>query len=444
MATDLTDRAGLAKDAYVYGYPLVFNTDQVRRYVKEGVGANPAAAFNTFSHARHLAGPADTFVTINNDTLYSMAQLDLSVGPLVLDVPATGERYYVLQFVDAWTNNIAYVGTRATGNEAGRFVIVPPGWSGDLPADAVVVQASTRIVSIVGRIACAGPDDVGAANSVQDQFLLRPLDPAAIPVGLPDKATSGVDSSDFFEDLRRLSQDLPPSSADVEHAPRFDPLGIGVTEPFQGLDGELATDLRSGYLAGQEVVEYASHHGSSPVDNGWTVGLHMFDYNVSALGLGTIDAPEWKIAEPAERFLDRAVAARLGLWGNHAYEAVYAQAFTDVDGDPLRGASTYRVLFDTEPPVGAFWSITLYDVPQYFLVDNPIDRYSIGDRTPGTRRADDGTLTVTISHAEPTDPAARANWLPAPDAAFRLVLRLYIPGPTILAGTYDFPPIIKA
>ena len=439
MATELTDRAGLAKDAYVYGYPLVFNVDQVRRYVNEGVGANPAAAFNTFSHARHLAGPADTFVTINNDTLYSMAQLDLSVGPLVLDVPATGERYYVLQFVDAWTNNIAYVGTRATGNEAGRFVVVPPGWSGDLPADAVVVQASTRIVSIVGRIACAGPDDVGAANSVQDQFLLRPLDLTAKPAGLPDKAASGEEGLDFFEDLRRLSQELPPSPADVEYATRFDPLGLAGTAPIQDPDGELAEQ----YLAGRDLVEHASHHGSAPVNNGWTVGLHMFDYNVAALGLGTIDAPEWKIADPAERFLDRAVAARLGLWGNHAYEAVYAQAFTDVDGAPLHGESTYEVHFDTEPPVGAFWSITLYDVPRYFLVDNPIDRYSIGDRTPGTRRADDGTLTVTISHAEPTDPLARANWLPAPDAAFRLVLRLYIPGPTVLDGTYGFPPITQ-
>ncbi|MEP6650353.1 MAG: DUF1254 domain-containing protein, partial [Lapillicoccus sp.] len=101
-------------DAFVYGFPLVYNLDQVRRYVDTGVGANPAAPLNTFSHARTLAGPADTFVTINNDTLYSMAQVDLSVGPVTLHVPDTQGHCYVLQFLDAWTNNFTYVGHRAT------------------------------------------------------------------------------------------------------------------------------------------------------------------------------------------------------------------------------------------------------------------------------------------------------------------------------------------
>jgi hypothetical protein len=124
---ELDANGELLTRAYLYGFPLVFNLDQVTRYVNQGVGGNPAAPFNTFSHARTLAGPADTFVTINNDTLYSMAQVDLGVGPVALHVPDTGGRYYVLQFVDAWTNNFAYVGHRATGTGEGDFLLVPPG-----------------------------------------------------------------------------------------------------------------------------------------------------------------------------------------------------------------------------------------------------------------------------------------------------------------------------
>ncbi len=131
-----------------------------------GVGSNPRAPFNQFSHARALAGPRDTFVTINNDTLYSMAQLDLSVGPVRLHVPDTGGRYYVLQFVDAWTDNFAYVGHRATGTGEGEFLLVPPGWSGEAPSGVTVIHVPTRVASIVGRWACAGhtkPSDPAAA-----------------------------------------------------------------------------------------------------------------------------------------------------------------------------------------------------------------------------------------------------------------------------------------
>ena len=177
------DESELVTQAYVYGFPLVFNLDQVTRYVTEGVGANPAAAFNTFSHARTLAGPEDTFVTINNDTVYSMAQLDLSVGPVALHVPDTGGRYYVLQFVDAWTNNFAYVGHRATGTGEGDFLLVPPGWEGQAPADHTVIRFPTTVASIVGRWSVAGDDDLPAAHELQDATTLTPLDPDAAPVG---------------------------------------------------------------------------------------------------------------------------------------------------------------------------------------------------------------------------------------------------------------------
>ena len=443
-ASDVSAR-DLAAEAYLYYYPLVENLAQVGRYVSTGVGSNPAAPFNSFSHAQKLADATDTFVTINNDTVYSMASLDLSVGPLRLDVPATGDRYYVLQFVDAWTNNIAYVGSRATGNDAGSFVILPPGWNDDLPAGLPTIEASTMIVSIVGRYACLGPADIPNVVALQQQLTLAPTESSApAPAGIPDVGVV-ADGLEFFEQARVLSQCFPEVAQDAAYASRFAALGIAdESSPYADPDPALADALIAGLAAGKAKMEAISHQGKAPVVNGWTVGLHMFDYNLHALGLGTIDEPAWKMDyEPEMRFALRAVADRLGLWGNNGYEAVYCQAFTDIDGQPLTGSAVYTMTFPEHPPVGAFWSITMYNIPDYYLVDNPIDRFSIGDRTDGIQHNPDGSLTITISHAKPTDPTARANWLPAPDDKFRLVFRLYIPQQPIINGTYEFPPITR-
>ena len=179
----------LAADAYVYGFPIVFDLDQVRRFVTTGVGANDAAPFNSFSHGRTLAGPDETFVSINNDTVYSIAQVDLSVGPVLLSVPDSAERYYVLQFVDAWTNNFAYVGKRATGTGARDFLLLPPDWEGEGIGDATAIRFPTRIATIVGRWACDGVDDLPAVHALQDAMTLTPLRRSLVPpTGLPDVA----------------------------------------------------------------------------------------------------------------------------------------------------------------------------------------------------------------------------------------------------------------
>ena len=136
----------------------------------------------------------------------------------------------------------------------------------------------------------------------------------------------------------------------------------------------------------------------------------------------------------------RAAAARAGLWGNHGYEAAYAGADVDGAGERLHGGASYRIHFSTTPPVGAFWSITMYEPPEYFLVANAIDRYSIGDRTPGLRQSADGSLTLLVQHADPGE-AERANWLPAPEGNFRLMMRMYQPGDTVLDGSYALPPV---
>jgi hypothetical protein len=430
----------LAQQAYVYGFPLVFNLDQVARYVDTGIGANPAAPFNAFSHARALATPADEFVTINNDTVYSMAQLDLSVGPVLLTVPDVGDRYYVLQFVSAWTENFAYVGKRATGTAAGRFLLVPPGWSGDAPDDATVIAFPTITASIVGRWAVDGDDDLPAVHTLQDATTLSPLDPSARSEGVPRPAASGDEALDFWERYRVWSQRNPPPARDLAIQDAFAELGLTGDKPIT-THHRSAAALREGHQRGGAALAQVLKGGHAPEVNGWLINLHAFDYNLDHFGIGTIDAPGWRIEEPMERLVMRAGAALGGLWGNHGYEAAYVSVYVDDAGEQLTGAHRYELTLDPPPPNDAFWSLTMYDVPNYFLVDNPIRRYSIGDRTPGIVTGSTGGVTITISHDEPADATARANWLPAPVGEFRPLLRVYVPGGDVLDGTYEVQPI---
>ncbi|WP_109525817.1 MULTISPECIES: DUF1254 domain-containing protein [Nocardia] len=435
----------VAAHAYLYGFPLVFDLEQVQRAVHEGIGSNPAAPFNTFSHARTLAGPADTFVSINNDTVYSMAQLDLSVGPVALHVPDTAGRYYVLQFIDAWTDNFAYVGHRATGTGTGDFLLVPPDWDGTVPAGSTVIRFPTRVASILGRWACSGADDLPAVHALQDATTLTPLDSAAEPSGLPSPDPAVGANLLFFEKLRVWSQAFPPADRDRELQDSFASIGIGDVgaSPYVSPDVETASALYTGLAAGEKELDSVLLHGASLESNGWKLTFHAFDYNLDFFEVGTLDDPRFKTADPKVRILERAGAAKGGLWGNHAYEAAYLVTYVDDQGRRLNGANTYTLRLDPTPPVGAFWSLTMYSMPDFFLVANPIDRYSVGDRTPGTVLEDSGAITITISHTAPTDPVAFANWLPAPAGDFRPILRMYEPAPSVLDGTYAVPAITR-
>lgn len=444
--TDEGSAAALAVRAYVYGFPLVSDLEQVGRLTTTGIGATPAAAFNTFGHAAALAGPRDTFVSINNDTIYSMAQLDLSVGPLLLEVPDTAGAYYVLQFVDAWTDNFAYVGKRATGTGAGQFLLTPPGWDGRVPGGTTRIAVPTRVASIIGRWACDGPHDVARVRDLQARITLTPVDPrASSPIGLPVPDSEVPDALLFWEKLRVWMAAFPPAERDQKLQQAFSPLGLLTTgdSPYRDAHSGVAASLIAGQAAGQEALENALSSGNGPSDNGWMLTYHLFDYNVDFFEVGTIDSPEWKIVDRARAIGERAAVALGGLWGNHGYEAGYAITSLDRDGNPLTGHHTYTWRLDPEPPVDAFWSITMYDTPNFYLVENPIDRYSIGDRTAGLTRAADGSITITMSHDEPAEPQARANWLPAPAGGFRPILRMYSPRPEAFDGSYHIPPIVK-
>jgi hypothetical protein len=434
----------LAADAYIYGYPLVADLSMVDQVGSKGLGSLAPAPFNRFSHATALADPADEFVSVNNDTVYSIAQLDLSEGPQLLHVPDTGGQYHVLQFVDAWSNNFAYLGRRATGTAEQTWLVVPPGWHGTPPDGVRVITSPTTVATVVGRNACDGPADLPRIRLLQEQLTITPLEPGGVPAGLPEPDASVPEELAFFERLRVWLAAFPPAGPDVEYQQRFSPLGLldSGPSPYLGAAPEWTAALVRGLAAGRQRVEEATRPPEGAPTGDWSVNLHLFDYNLDFLGPGTLDEPRWRIADRRAAYLTRAAAARAGLWGNHAYEAVYAMAYQDEEGRQLTGTQTYTLSFDVPPPVDAFWSVTMYSLPDYFLVENPARRYSIGDRTPGLVHGPDGSLTLVLQHERPADDAEAANWLPTPAGDFRPVIRLYQPQAAVLDGSYRLPPIL--
>lgn len=433
----------VATRAWIYGYPLLYNLQEIDGFARGGGSFPVSAPWNTFGAARDLLGPETRFVTPNNDTLYLMAACDLGGGPLLLEAPDTNDRYYVLQFVDAWTNNVAYVGRRATGTAAGRYLLIGPGQAPTVPDGVTPVHIPTDVFMIVGRVAVDGAHDLAAARAVQDGFSLRPLDPGAqAPRGIPVPESDIPDDLAWWERLRLALAAFPPPVADAELVAALEPLGLTATgSPYRDASPELRTALAAGAAAGKATIEQLMHQVNvSP--NGWQVTTHTFDYSLDTFGVGTLDAPEWRIADRAQAYALRAIAARAGLWGNHGYEALYAIVWNDGDGQPLDGANRYELRLPAAMPVDAFWSLTMYDVPEFYLVANPIDRYSIGDRTPGLVTDPDGSITIRLQADDPGGDLSQ-NWLPTPRARFRPVMRLYQPRPAALAPGFDLPPILR-
>lgn len=444
----MAEQVKLAAEAYIYGYPLVYGLHEIAAFVEGGGRFPMQAPYNAFGHARNLAGPEFKFVSPNNDTCYSVAMCDVRGGPLVLHVPGTAGRYYVLQFIDAWSNNFAYIGRRATGTAEAEYLLVGPGYDVEVPPDMRVVHAPTGIFVIAGRVQVDGEADLPTVRPLQDRFTLTPLSvhqggaapaPAA---GVPAPDPRVGDDLAWWERFRVSLAAFPPPAADAPYLRVCAQLGLTEpASPYVDLAAERVAVLIEGAKAGQaKIEELMKQVHASP--EGWQSAMHLFDYNNDFFEVGAIDAPEWKIGDRTKAYATRAVVARGGLWGNHGYEADYGIIWVDADGKQLDGSSRYALRLETPPPVDAFWSLTMYDVPAFYLVANPIDRYSIGDRTPGLQTAADGAVTIYMQKDSP-GAEKESNWLPTPDGAFRPILRMYQPRREILDGTYVLPAIMR-
>lgn len=441
------EQVKLAAEVFLYGYPLVYSMHEIAAYVAGSPRFPMKSPYNVFGHARELAGPEMKFVSPNNDTLYTLAMCDVRGGPLVLNVPDTHDRYYVLQFVDAWTNNFAYIGRRATGTNEARYLLAAHDYQGDAPAGMRMVRAPSGVFAIVGRIAVNGADDLPAAHALQDQFTLAPLtayEGSSSPervAGVPQPDARVRDDCRWWEEFRAALAAFPPPPADAPFLAMCQTLGLtSSVSPYINPDGELETILVAGQKAAEEKLEELVKTAAKPV-NGWQNTLRVFDYNNDYFEIGALDDPQWKIADRKIAYATRAVAARAGLWGNHGYEANYQIIYVDADNQPLTGEHRYELHLPKPPPVDAFWSLTMYDAREFYLVANPIHRYSIGDRTPGLSYGVDGSVTIYIQKDSP-GADKESNWLPSPQTGnFRPVMRMYQPKQPVLDGSYILPAI---
>jgi hypothetical protein len=431
----------IATLAYGYGFPLVLM--DVSREVMTAVPSVEAlkGPINQFIHVAEF--PDDTYrdvVSPNVDTLYSLAWVDLAAEPIVLRVPDLGDRYYLMQICDAWTNVFAAPGTRTTGNRAGAFALVGPDWRGTLPPDVQKIAAPTNLVWIIGRTYTAGKADYAAVNAIQRQYELVPLGawgrpytpPATVPVapGVDAKTppvvqVSKMSAGMFLDRLARLMGSNPPSADDEPMISRLRQIGVARGAPFvfDRLPSPLKAAIERGIAAGRaRLAATAKAVSEEAPEHGWRIERDLGRYGTD--------------------YATRALVAIIGLGSNLAEDAVYPITRVDADGAKLTGANRYRLHFEADelPPVHAFWSITMYSTQQ-FLVKNPIGRYALGDRNPLRFNAD-GSLDLYLQNADP-GPDKRANWLPAPPDGFSLVMRLYSPKKAVLDGNWSPPPVIR-
>jgi hypothetical protein len=419
----------LGIQAYIYGYPLV-NTERTRQLqslVKEPYG--PAfTVSNEFIFFDELITPDfKDVVSPNVDTLYCIAWLDLTRNPVVLNVPDTNDRYYVMQLLDAWTNTFSSIGRRTTGTGAGKFAIVGPDWKGILPENVQAVKSPTNTVWILGRILVKGEDDLDNAQAIQKQFTLTSLDGKKAPYVIQPANTlllenkvEDLSSLDFFKTMTDLMI-LNPTANNTALEKQFEHIGIDITYGFDAgkLDPETITGLNCAAEDAFQIIENSQEELNQRYSNGWMVYT----------GLGTY----------GDEFLKRAYIAFSSLGANVDEEAIYPRTFTDDQGNQLNGKNNYILHFNEDqlPPVEAFWSVTMYG-PDFYLVPNEINRYAIADYTQGLEYNDDGSLDIYIQKDRPIN---ESNWLPAPEGDFNLVLRMYQPAAKVINGTYEIPGV---
>jgi hypothetical protein len=462
MAVNYTE---IAAQAYIFGYPLM------TFYITKGVLTNVPAPIYTLAKGLAVA-PVNQFANVlnvpnsnftavvapNADTLYSVAYVDLAKEPMVLSVPDTRGRYYLMPMLDAWTDVFASPGTRTTGDRAGNFLIESPTWKGTVPAGMTELKSPTSLIWIIGRteVNRTSPADVAAVNAIQKQYKLTPLSawgasytpPSNVPVDPTVNMTTpplyqvnnmANDPAKYFNLMAQLMADNPPYAADAPMMVQLAQIGIAPGKPFDW--NGLTPQVRSQILAGtksalaqlQNLINWGGvTFGRDKIANGWLIMYGLGNYtNVPTMKPNTFDA-----------YLLRAYVAAVGYGANLPQDSIYPQSRVDANGQPYSGRKQYVLHFNSgqTPPYNGFWSLTMYDNDGFFIA-NPINRYAIGNRNP-LKFNPDRSLDIYIQNADP-GPDERSNWLPAPTGVFYVVLRVYWPQQTMLDGQWVPPGITQ-
>ena len=435
----------IAEAGFIYGLPIVMGYGVMYEFAVDRNSGQFKAPFNQIANAANVFTYKDTaVVTPNSDTPYSVVWMDLRAEPLVLSVPAVDpKRYYSVMLCDGNTYNYGYIGTRATGSEAGDYMVVAPDWKGATPPGIKkVFQSSAQFSLAIYRTQLFSPDDLDNVKKVQagykvqtlSAYLKQPTTSAAATIDFP-KIDKELAKTNFFDYLDFALQFAPAQENEKEIRAQLASIGVGPgkTFSFKDLPLEQKLEVGLGMKEGEKKVDEAVANAGKAI-NGWRVS--------SLFGDSAFFNGDW---------LKRAAGAKGGIYGNDAAEAMYPARRTDSDGQTLDGSQhNYTLTFPAGqlPPVNAFWSLTMYDGKSQLLIENPINRYLINSPMLPTMKTNaDGSLTFYIQNKSP-GADKESNWLPAPNGPIYLVLRLYWPKaepPSILPvgeSTWQ-PPDVK-
>ncbi len=431
----------IAKEAYIYGFPMVDNYRVQYAYFVDKEDPEYKGGWNEIHNTARVYTPEDKAIqTPNSDTPYSAVGADLRAEPLVLTVPPIAQdRYYSLQFVDGYTYNFAYLGSRTTGNGGGKYLLAGPNWKGEKPEGVNdVIRSDTELAFVLYRTQLLGPSDLDSVKKIQAGYQVTPLSvflnqppPApAAPIDFVPPLTSDQQrtSPQFFEILNFALRFAPAPPSEQDLRARFATIGIGPDGDFDA--DKLSPEMRSAIEGG--MADAWAEFDTFKKDKVDTDQVSSADF------FGTA-------ADLKGNYLYRMAGAVLGIYGNTAAEAIYPGAFNDSAGAPLTGANKYTFRFEPGqlPPVNAFWSLTMYELPQSLLVANPMNRYLINSPMLPSLVADpDGGYTFLIQNESPGIDD-ESNWLPAPKGPFVVVLRLYWPKPDALNGVWEAPKPVK-
>jgi hypothetical protein len=428
----------IAKEAYIYGFPMVDNYRIQHAYFVDTKNPEYKGPWNQLVNIPRVYTPADTAIqTPNSDTPYSMIGMDLRAEPMVLTVPPIEkDRYFSVQLIDAYTFNFDYIGSRATGNDGGSFLVAGPNWKGETPKGVKkVFRSETELIIGAYRTQLFNPDDLDNVKKIQAGYKAEPLSkflgepaPKAAPAIDFIKPLSPADektSPEFFNIVNFILQFCPTNSSETELMARFAKIGVGAGKTFDA--NSLSPDMKASIEQGMADAWADLEALRKRVDAGEVTSGDMF---------GTREYLK-------NNYLYRMAAAVLGIYGNSKQEAMYPIYAVDADAKKLDGANKYTVRFAAGmlPPVNAFWSLTMYNLPQSLLVANPINRYLLNSpMLPQFVKDADGGLTFYIQNESPGKDK-EANWLPAPKGPFFIAMRLYWPKQEALDGRWKQPPM---